>query len=86
MWMLRAMWLVVTHVLLEYRYMDDVTGNLCVVLLNMVRGFENVCEIISDWASKSLEKSLEWVIYRGEKWRNTGEKSTWQLENAYIIN
>ena len=86
MWMLRAMWLVVTHVLLEYRYMDDVTGNLCVVLLNMVRRFENVCEIISDWASKSLEKSLEWVIYREEKWRNRGEKSTWQLENAYIIN
>ena len=84
--MLRALWLVVTHVLLEYRYMDDVMGNLCVVLLNMVRGFENVCEIISDWASESLEKSLEWVIYREEKWRNRGEKSTWQLENAYITN
>ena len=86
MWMLRALWLVVTHVLLEYRYMDNVKGNLCFVLLNMVRGFENVCEIISDWASESLEKSLEWVIYREEKWRNRGEKSTWQLENAYIIN
>ena len=24
--------------------------------IHMVRGFENVCEIISDWASKSLEK------------------------------
>ena len=27
-WMLRALWLVVVHELLEYRYMDDVTGNL----------------------------------------------------------
>ena len=33
----------------------------------MVRGFENVCEIISDRASESLEKSLQWVIYRDEK-------------------
>ena len=28
MWMLRALWLVVAHDLLEYRYMDDVKGNL----------------------------------------------------------
>ena len=27
-WMLRTLWLVVVHELLEYRYMDDVTGNL----------------------------------------------------------
>ena len=26
--MLRALWLVVAHDLLEYRYMEDVTGNL----------------------------------------------------------
>ena len=26
--MLRALWLVVAHDLSEYRYMDDVTGNL----------------------------------------------------------
>ena len=49
--MLRALWLVVAHDLLEYRYMDVVTGNLFLLLLllfNMARGFENVCEIISD--------------------------------------
>ena len=51
--MLRALWLVVAHDLLEYRYMDVVTGNLfllllLLLLLNMARGFENVCEIISD--------------------------------------
>ena len=28
MWMLRVLWLVVAHDLLEYTYMDDVTGNL----------------------------------------------------------
>ena len=28
MWMLRALWLVVAHDLLEYRYMDNVTENL----------------------------------------------------------
>ena len=49
--MLRALWLVVAHDLLDYRYMDVVTGNLFLLLLllfNMARGFENVCEIISD--------------------------------------
>ena len=50
--MLRALWLVVAHDLLEYRYMDVVTGNLfllsLLLLFNMSRGFENVCEIISD--------------------------------------
>ena len=49
--MLRALWLVVAHDLLEFRYMDVVTGNLfllLLLLLNMARGFENVCEIISD--------------------------------------
>ena len=52
-----TLWLVVAHDLLKYRCMDDVTRNLFIfVLLKMVRGFENVCEIISDKVSKSLEK------------------------------
>ena len=47
--MLGALWLVVTYDLSEYRYIDDVTGNLFFfVLFNMARGFENVCKIISD--------------------------------------
>ena len=45
--MLRAQRMVVAHDLSEYRYMDDVTENLA-------RGFENVCKIISDYASESL--------------------------------
>ena len=48
--------------------MDDVTGNLFIfVLLKMGRGFENVCEIISDKASESLEKRLAGAIYKEEK-------------------
>ena len=62
--MLRALWLVVAHDLLEYRHMDDVTGKLfSFVLSNMARGFENVCEIISNWASEGLEKSLAGAVY-----------------------
>ena len=37
------------------------------VLSNMARGFENVCEIISNWASEDLEKSLAGVVYKHEK-------------------
>ena len=45
--MLRALWLVVTHDILEYKYLDGRHEKLLFfVLFNMVRGFENVCEII----------------------------------------
>ena len=48
--------------------MDDVTGNLFIfVLLKMARGFENICEIISDKASERLEKCLAGAIYKEEK-------------------
>ena len=48
--MLRSLWLVVAHDLLEYRYMDNVTENLFYLcfFFNMARGFENVCEITLD--------------------------------------
>ena len=36
------------HELLEYRYMDDVTGNLFNFLFKMAGSFENTCEIVSD--------------------------------------
>ena len=63
-----TLWLVVAHDLLEYRCMDDVTGNLFIfVLLKMARGFENICEIISDKASENLEKRLAGAIYKDEK-------------------
>ena len=48
--------------------MDDVTGKiLFFVLLNTECGFENVCEIISDKTSESLQKSLAGAIYKEEK-------------------
>lgn len=63
-----TLWLVVAHDLLKYRCMDDVTRNLFIfVLLKMARGFENICEIISDKASESLEKRLAGAIYKDEK-------------------
>ena len=63
-----TLWLVVAHDLLKYRCMDDVTRNLFTfVLWKMVRGFENVCEIISNKASESLEKRLAGAIYKEEK-------------------
>ena len=41
----RCLWTTV----LEYRNMDDVTGNLFFfALLSMAQGFENVCKIILD--------------------------------------
>ena len=43
MWTLRA--LVVTHVLLDYGYMDDVTENFFFCSVHTMRGFENVCVI-----------------------------------------
>ena len=42
----RCLWTTV----LEYRHMDDVTGNLFFfALLSMAQGFENVCNIILDY-------------------------------------
>ena len=47
--MLRALWLVVAYDLLEYTYMDGVMETcFLLVLFNIERGFENVCDIISD--------------------------------------
>ena len=45
--------------LMEYRYMDDVTGNLFFfVLFKTESVFENVCEITSDSAGESPEEIL----------------------------
>ena len=47
--MLRALWLVFAYDLLEYTYMDGVTETcFLLVLFNIERCFENVCDIISD--------------------------------------
>ena len=68
MWMLCTLWLVIAHNLVEYRFMDDTTGNFVFfVLLNTARCFENVCEIILDKTSESLQKSLAGAIYKEEE-------------------
>ena len=74
MWMLRALWLFVAHDLLEYRYMDDATGNLfslfCSTWLAVLKMFVRLFRIK---ASESLEKCLAGAIYKEEKWWN-GDK------------
>ena len=66
--------------------MDDVTGNFVFfVLLNTARGFENVCEIISDKTSESLQKSLAGAIYKEEKGKKGKQKeflTTWECLNC----
>ena len=76
------LWLVVAYDLSEYRYIDDVTGNLfslfCstwgAVLKMLVRLFRVK-------ASKSLEKRWAGAIYKKEKWRKGDKKSSWVLKN-----
>ena len=74
MWMLRALWLVVAHDLLEYRYMGDVTQNLfnqfwlfCstwrAVLKMFVRLFWiKVSEILKK-SSRNRDKKSSWLLY-----------------------
>ena len=85
MWMLRALWLVVAHDLLEYRYMNDVTGDLfSLFLFNMARGFEIVCEIISDWGKWKLRKNFSRKYLQRRKMEKRRPKkllATWQCLN-----
>ena len=84
MGMLRALWLVVVHDLLEYRYMDDVTGNLFSLFCSTWHGFENVCEIISDWGKWKLRKKFSRSYLRRRKMEKGRPKkllTTWQCLN-----
>ena len=88
--MLRALWLVVAYDLLEYRYIDDVTGNLFPLFCStyMARGFENVCEMTvfrikaSDWASTKTLQELFTKKRNGEKERKRALYNLGQLKNA----
>ena len=72
--MLRALWLIVAYDLSEYRYIDDVTGNLfslfCSTWGAVLKMFVRLFRIK---ASKSLEKRWAGAIYKKEKWRK-GDK------------
>ena len=52
------------------------------VLFKMARGFENVCEIISDWGSESFGRSRSYLQRRKmEKQRRKKLLTTWQCLN-----
>ena len=74
--MLRALWLVVAHVPLEYRYMDNVKGNS----FSLFCSIENVWEIISEQVKASKKFSRSYVQRRKIKKRK--QKSSWQLDYA----
>ena len=81
--MLRAVWLVVAHDPLEYRYMDVVTGNLfslfCLTWRAVLKMFVRLFQIK---ASESLEKKLARAIYKEEKWRKREKNSSLRLKNT----
>ena len=80
MWMLRALWLVVAYDLSEYRYIDEVTGNLFSLFWSTWRAvLKMFLRLFRIKASESLEKSLAGPIYKEEKWRNWDKKSSWPL-------
>ena len=76
------LWLVVAYDLSEYRYIDDVTGNLfslfCSTWGAVLKMFVRLFRIK---ASKSLEKRWAGAIYKREKWRKGDKKSSWVLKN-----
>ena len=76
------LWLVVAYDLSEYRYIDDVRGNLfslfCSTWGAVLKMFVRLFRIK---ASKSLEKRWAGAIYKKEKWRKGDKKSSWVLKN-----
>ena len=78
-WILRALRLVVADELSEYRHTADVIEKVFFffVLSNMAHSFENVCDVIPDWARKNLMGA----VYEQEKRRNRDKKclATWKV-------
>ena len=86
--MLRTLQLVIAHDLLEYRYMDDVTGNVFSLFCSTWRAILKMFVRLT-WiqASESLEKKisksyLHYLYYKEKKWRKGDKKSSLQLKNA----
>ena len=68
MCMLRALRLVVAHDLSEYRYMDDVRGNLFSLFCSTSRAvLKMFVRLFRIRASESLKKGLAGTIYKEEK-------------------
>ena len=64
--MLRALWLVIAHDLLEYRHVDAVTGNFFSLFCSTWRAFLKIFVILLRIKSESLEKSVAGAIYKEE--------------------
>ena len=63
------------HDLLEYRYMDVVTGNL-LCFVQIACGSKNDCEITSEEASESPEENYQELFTKTKKWRIGDNKSS----------
>lgn len=61
-WTPCVVWLVIVHDLVEYRHTDDVTGKLFSLFCPTAHSFKNVCETISNWASKALKKVCQKLL------------------------
>ena len=85
MWMLHALWLVVAHDLLEYRYMDDVRGNLFSLFCSTWRAvLKMFVRLFRIKASESLEKkNLARSIYKEENGIKEKKKSSLQLNQRH---
>ena len=80
--------MVVVYEILECRHTDDVTGKMFFFILsNKLLGFESCCEIISNLASKVLEKSLSRAFYKKKEKPETksilGDLKWPQLEEIF---
>ena len=63
-----AFWLVLTYDLLEDRRIDDVIiTNIFPLCFKMAESFENLDNILPDWAKENIEKSLVEAVNRYEK-------------------
>ena len=68
--------MVVAHDLLEYRYMDDVTGKLFSLFCSTWHAaLKMFVRLFLIEASESFGKSLAGAIYKEEKWRTGDQKS-----------
>ena len=69
--MLRALWLVVTHDLLEYRYMHDITGNLfslfCLTCRAVLKMFVRLFRIKGKWKRRKTSQELFTKKKNGER-------------------
>ena len=80
-WILCMPWLVIACDVLEYRYMDNVMGNLFSLFCSMWRTVLKMFVRLFQ-SSESLEKSLAVATSKEEKGRNRNKTSSCQLENT----